>query len=667
MNRNSQSDQHDTSAPELSAPSCAGGAGKKAPSERSPARRLRFGVFEFDPNACELRRNARRVHLQEMPSRVLQMLLEHPNELVTRETFFARLWPDDESGILDDNLNTAVRKLRLALTDSAHHPRYIETVPKRGYRFVGHIEHDQAPVADATTVEAHRQQLQPSHPAQHIGWKVVAPILIALLAIGTLFVIQQEKSAGTATVSTASDSNTLAVLPFVNASGNLDNEYFSDGLTEELTDRLSRSGGLRVVSQTSTFAIKGKKLGTQEIGRLLGAQSLVEGSVRRSGDHLRIHVRLINAADGYQLWSEIFDRRMDDVFEVQEEIALFITNVLTGRVLNAQGVNASVEAREDSIADPLAYDSYLKGRFYWHRRTNEGLRAAAEHFEQAVARAPNYARAWAGLADAYAVLGFYDYLAPAEAFPKAQTAARRALAIDANNASAEATLGYAALYYEWNLVEAEARFRKSIALDPSYSKSHQWYGNLLTAAGRFDEAEREMRRAQQLEPLSLIASAALGWVLYHANRPEEALEQYRLTLALDPDFELAYLWSGWALESQGKYAEAGAMVKEAVARSGSNGISVASLARIQAMSGEREEALRTLQQLLSSKGYVPSYEIAKAWLALGDTERADEWLQKAYQQRSHSLVFLRVDPQLANHRSEAPFLSVAARVAAISH
>jgi TolB-like protein/DNA-binding winged helix-turn-helix (wHTH) protein/Tfp pilus assembly protein PilF len=623
---------------------------------------LRFSVFEFDPAVVELRRNGRRVHLQEMPLRVLQILLEHPNELVTRETFFARLWPHDDSGILDDNLNTAVRKLRLALIDSAHHPRFIETVPKRGYRFLGHVERTEESAPQQSRPEPPPQSPAPPRGLRRVGLKVIAPTILAIAALAIVVLVKQTEPRESAARSRG-DLNTLAVLPFINASGNADDEYFSDGLTEELMDRLSRSGGLRVVSRTSSFAIKGKDLDAQKIGSMLGAQSLVEGSVRRNGEHLRIHVRLIDARDGYQMWSEIYDRRIDNVLQVQEEIALSIANALTGRVLTP----ARATAAEVAIADPRAYDLYLKGRFYWHRRTHDGLRAAVEHFEQAVQRAPQYARAWAGLADAYAVLGFYDYLAPTEAFPKAQQAARRTLALDANNASAEATLGYVALYYDWNLIEAEARFLKSISLDPSYSKSHQWYGNLLTAAGRFDEAEREMRRAQQLEPLSLIASAALGWALYHAGRHEEALDQYRLTLALDPNFELAYLWSGWALESLGRYDEAQTMLKEAVKRSGGNGISIASLARVQALSGEPAEARRTLRQLLSSTGYVPAYEISKAWFALGDTKQANEWLQRAYEQRSHSLVFLHVDPQLAKYQRDDGFLRVATNVGTIAH
>jgi TolB-like protein/DNA-binding winged helix-turn-helix (wHTH) protein/Flp pilus assembly protein TadD len=622
---------------------------------------LRFSVFEFDAAVPELRRNGRRIHLQEMPLRVLEMLLEHPNELVTREALFARLWPHDHSGILDDNLNTAVRKLRLALTDSAHHPRFIETVPKRGYRFLAQVDREQATdIEEPRAVAARQSSESPRALRGGMGVKIIAPIVLASFAIIALLLLRPGES-HEPTVPSSADANTVAVLPFVNASGTTNDEYFSDGLTEELIARLSRSGAVRVVSRTSTFAIKGKELGAQEIGRLLGAESLVEGAVRRSGEHLRINVRLINARDGYPVWSNDYERRMDDVLQVQEEIALSISNALTGGVLSA----ARNAAPESAIADPLAYDAYLKGRFYWHRRTHDGLHAAVEHFERAVALAPDYARAWAGLADAYAVLGFYDYLAPVQAFPKAQEAAQRALALDPNNASAEGTLGYVALYYEWNLADAEARFLRSIALDPSYSKSHQWYGNLLTAAGRFEEAEREMRRAQQLEPLSLIASAALGWVFYHAGRHEEALDQYELTLALDADFELAYLWSGWALESLGRYDEADQMLKEAVARSGGNGISTASLARLQALRGEREEARRTLAQLVESTGYVPAYEIAKAWFALDDIEQANEWLQKAHEQRSHSLVFLRVDPQLSKHQQDAGFLRVAGRVGSL--
>ena len=639
---------------------------------------LRFSVFELDPAVPELRRSGRRVHLQVMPLRVLQMVLEHPNELVPRDAFFARLWPNDETGILDDNLNTAVRKLRLALNDSAQAPRFIETVPKRGYRFIGEVAED-PPKRDGSTESVAAAQevpgpvavlavnpitaIEPVAQTARPRLQVLIAASVVALAIAVLGVvgmrIYKSPTADPIRVpAPTSASRTLAVLPFLNESGRPEDEYFSHGLTEEVIDRLSRAGGLRVVSRTSTFALQGKNLDANSIGQMLGAESLVEGSVRREGDRLRISARLVNAHDGYQLWSETYDRRLDDVLAIQEEIALAITDTLTGQLLGERGAGTS----NVPVANSLAYDHYLKGRFHWHQRTQQSLRTAATHFEEAVKHAPKYAPAWAGLADAYAVLGFYDFLPPAEAFPKAQEAARRALDLDPRNASAEATMGYAALYYDWNIATAETRFRHAIALDPNNTKAHQWYGNLLTAAGRFEEAEREMRRAQQLEPLSMIASAALGWSLYHAGRHEEALDQYRLTLAMDPNFELAYLWSGWALEELERYDDALAMLEDAVKRSGGSGLSLASLARLHALRGERAQAERILMQLKSSKDYVPSYEISKAWLALGASAEADEWLQRAFEQHSHSLVFLRVDPQLAKHRQEPGLERVAARV-----
>jgi tetratricopeptide (TPR) repeat protein len=349
---------------------------------------------------------------------------------------------------------------------------------------------------------------------------------------------------------------------------------------------------------------------------------------------------------------------MNDVFEVQDDIALSVANTLVGHLLEP----ADADELSVSAIDPLAYDAYLKGRYLWHRRTEKGARAAVEHFERAVARAPAYAPAWTGLADAYAVLGFYDFLPPAEAFPRAREAAHRALEADPGNASAVATLGYVALYYDWDLDEAETRFLESIGRDPGDSKSHQWYGNMLAAAGRLDEAIREMRSAQQLDPLSLIASAALGWAYYHAGHHDEALAQYRLTLELDPDFELAYLWSAWAFEALGDYDAALEMCNEVVSRSGQGAASVASLARLHAVRGERDEAERLLARLTDSDAYVPAYEIAKVWFALGDEAKAQQWLQRALDDRSHSLVFLRIDPQLRAQQEDASFVLLANQV-----
>lgn len=643
-----------------------------------PARRLRFGAFELDTAAEELFYRGNRVHVQEMPLKVLALLLERPGELVRREELFERLWPDDELGILDDNLNVALHKLRVALGDEASRPNYIETVPRKGYRFIAPVyEVPDEPLATSETDSsgvhtnlpqgesvASLQDDAPEDPLEagpRFGRPAIALAVVALLALtlGAYALLQLRQDSGEAVVAMVQpDVRTIAVLPFLNLSDEPGQEYFSDGLTEELIDRLARPERLRVVSRTSSFALRDADLDAREIGRMLGTEALVEGSVRRDGNRLRITAQLVDAKDGYHLWSETYDRHLDDVFAIQSEIATSIAETLQERLL----APAEAEALKPTVIDSEAYDLYLRGRYQWHRRTEAGLRQAAIHFDEAVDRAPEYVPAWVGLGDAYAVLGFYDYLPPSVAFPNARRAARRALELNPDNASAWATLGYVALYYDWDLERGEDAFRHAIDLDPHSSKARQWYANLLTAAGRFEEAEREMRRAQELDPLSLIANAALGWVRFYAGHYESAIEQCRLTLELDPDFELAYLWSGWALEVLGRYDEALEMLDQAVERSAGSGISVASLARLHGLRGEIAEAESLLAGLETAGTYVPVYEIGKAYLGLGRQEEAIAWLERAIEQRSHSMIFLRVDPQLEVLHEHPAFAELAVRV-----
>ena len=637
-------------------------------------RRLRFGAFELDTAAEELFYRGNRVHVQEMPLKVLAMLLEHPGELIRREEFFRRLWPDDELGILDDNLNVALHKLRVALGDEASRPNYIETVPRKGYRFVAPVYEmpeqpapDKAPQAPQTSSAPKPGSAAVSGVSETpaMADRLTRTLLLGAAAViiagvlGVVWLVENRRDHPGQEMSLAeSEVHTLAVLPFLNFSDDPGQEYFSDGLTEELIDRLARPERLRVVSRTSSFALRHTDLDAREIGRMLGAEALVEGSVRKDGNRLRITAQLVDATDGYHLWSATYDRHLDDVFAIQREIATSIAETLKGRLL----APAEAEAMQPVVIDPEAYDLYLRGRYHWHRRSEAGLRRSAAYFEEAVERAPGYVPAWIGMGDAYAVLGFYDYLPPSVAFPNARRAARRALELDPENASAWATLGYVALYYDWDLERGEDAFRRAIDLDPHYSKARQWYANLLTAAGRFDEAEREMRRAQELDPLSLIANAALGWVRFYAGRYESAIEQCRLALELDPDFELAYLWSGWALEALGRYEEALQMLDQAVKRSGGSGLSVASLARLHGLRGETAEAEVLLSALETADDYVPAYEIAKAYLGLGRLDKVAAWLERAINERSHSMVFLQVDPQLEAFRNTPLFAELTERV-----
>ncbi|MCA0894816.1 tetratricopeptide repeat protein [Microbulbifer agarilyticus] len=626
---------------------------------------LQFGEFTLNTENLTLTRRGRAVFVQELPLKLLVLLASRPGELIDRDELFRHFWPDDQSGLLNDNLNTLVRKLRQALNDSPRNPRFVETQPRKGYRFIAPV----AVVAPATSAEQNVVDLQISaakldritvapqqvatntlwHRRHAVGGAAVFMVILALAVIAGLDLTGAQDPG-------AQRFHSVAVLPFMNAGENNQRDYFSDGLADELINRLASFPDLRVVARTSSFSMQDSALDARAIGELLDTDALVEGSVQRSDDKLRIHVRLVDTRSGYQLWSQSFQRDFTDAFALQEEVALTVAASLAGKLLPEN----SGRSREE--IHPAAYDSYLKGRFYWHKRSEADLHRALEYFEAATSLAPDYAPSWAGLADAYAVLGFYDYMPPEKAFGRAKVAARRALQLDPNNASAEATLGYAALYFDWDFEEAEARFLQAIAINPDYAKAHQWYANLLVAAGRFDKAEHEMRHATQLDPLSLIANAALGWVLYNAGDYEGALQQLETARELDPGFQLVDLWRGWTLEAMGDYDGAITALERSVETSSGNTISVASLARVLALAGREEEAHTLLEGLQESDGYLPAYEVAKAHLAVGDCDAAVRWLERAYEQHSHSLVFLRVDPQLANLRKTASYQQMLAQV-----
>lgn len=518
------------------------------------------------------------------------------------------------------------------------------------------IREPSAGAADVAIVVAPAPNVAPVPLQARRSWNRVAASLGVALALIVVAALVQWRRAGASTPLASS----IAVLPFSDLSPGHDNAYFSDGITEELINTLTQVEGVHVAARTSVFAYKDRRTDVREVGRTLGVATVLEGSVRKSGGKIRITAQLANASDGFQLWSESYDRELDDVFAIQEDISRSIVSMLRGRLVPPSPVRIA----EQSTQDADAYDLYLKGRYAWHERTEAGLRRATEYFQQAVARAPRYARAYVGLGDAYAVLGFYDYLAPRESFPSAEQAARRALAIDSTLAAPYATLGYVAMYHYWNWSGAEDLFRRSIALDPSYSTAHQWYGNLLTVTSRFDEAEREMRIAQERDPLSLIANAALGWTFYYAGDFKRAIAQCDHTLELNRGFQLAHLWKGWALEASHEPRQAAGSIAEAV-RLGQTTLALLSLAHALAAAGNTDSALRVLAPIeqQSTHGYVPSYEVAKVHLALGHTDEAMRWLDRAFDEQSHSMAFLRVDPQLAPLRADPRFESLVRRVA----
>ncbi|MFN2566009.1 MAG: protein kinase [Gemmatimonadaceae bacterium] len=454
----------------------------------------------------------------------------------------------------------------------------------------------------------------------------------------------------------------IAVLPFVNMSADQENEYFSDGMTEELINELAQVEGLRVPSRTSAFRFKGKQQDIRTIADSLGVSAVLEGSVRRAGNRLKVTAQLINAADGYHLWSETYERETRDVFAIQEEIAEAIVRTLKVKLTGADRARL---VRQDT-PDPEAYNLYLKGRYHWNRRTEEALKTAIPYFEQAIAEDRTFALAHAGLGDSYTLLVRYGALPPREGMPKAKAAALAALAIDSALAEALTTLAYVRLHYDWDRVSAEREFERAVALNPGYATAHQWYARYLTAVGRFDDAVRAVRRAQDLDPLSVIITAAVGYAYYFARDYDRAIAQCRKALEFDPNFSRAHYNLGLVYEQKSMFGEAIAEFQRAVALSGNTPtpLYLAALGHAYARSGRRDDASKVLRELgeLSKRRYVPPYHTAVVYVGLGETDRMFEWLKKAYDERSEWLVYLHVEPVFDSLRSNPRFADLVRRI-----
>lgn len=454
----------------------------------------------------------------------------------------------------------------------------------------------------------------------------------------------------------------IAVLPFVNMSPDRENEYFSDGMTEELITALSKIPGLHVAARTSAFAFKGKDQDVRRIGEQLGVSSVLEGSVRRAGDKLRVAAQLVDTSDGYHLWSETYDREMKDVFAIQDDISRAIVNALQLKL--AGGKHATLIKRHTENLH--AYHLYLQGRHFWNRRTEEWLTKAARCFEHAVGQDPNYALAYAGLADCFAVQAIAEYgaLAPKEAMPKAKAAADKALTIDGLLAEAHTSLAHVEAFYDWQWAEAEKRFQRALALNPNYAIAHHWYAIHLAAMGRLDEALGEEKRAQELDPLSLFINKNLGTILFYARQFDQAVRQYRDTIELDPSFGRTHFFLGLAYEGLGRYDDAIAELKTAMAASGENTVMLAALGRTHALAGRRSAALQILDGLnkRASQHYVPAFSVAMLHMGLEDTNRGFEWLEKALEERSSWLTSLKVDPLFDSIRPDSRFAPLLKRV-----
>ena len=562
-------------------------------------RSIQFGVFDIDLRAGELRKHGAKVRLQEQPLQILQILLEHPGEVVTREELQRRIWPANTFVDFDHGLNNAIKRLREALGDTAEKPQYIETLARKGYRCIATISE--------------------------------RPLKI----------------------------ESLAVLPLENLSRDPEQEYFADGLTEAIINSLAKIGALRVVSRTSAMRYKGARKSVREIAQELQVDGVIEGTVQRSGERVRVSTQLIHASTDTHLWAESYDRDLRDVLVLQAELAQAIAREIRVQLTPLDQARFT-EARR---VDPEAYEAYLKGRFHWNRRSAEGLGTAIQYFQQAVADDPSYAAAYAGLADCLSILGWWTFVPPDDGCGKARDMARRALELDPGSAEAHASLAWATTFYDYNFLVAEREFERSIELNPRYATGHQWFGFYLAMMGRYEEGYAELKRAIRLDP-HFILNQTLGFVLLFTRRYDQAIDQFKQVINLEPSFAAAHGSLGLAYAFKSRHELAISAVRKAVELSRGAPLFVAGLGEVYADAGYGDDAHQILEQLreLSKESYVVPYFVARIHAALGKRDEALDWLETAYRERAPYMVCLSIDPRFDDLRPEPRFQDLLRRM-----
>ena len=566
---------------------------------------LRFGEFELDISAYELRRGGQPVHLERQPMDLLILLVERHRQLVWRADIAKRLWDPGVFVDVEMGVNTAIRKLRQALRDSRESPAFVETISGKGYRFI-------------------------------------APVNAVLLGR------QQEAI------------ESVAVLPFANDSADPDAEYLSDGITETLINNLSQIWNLRVVARSTVFRYEGKDIDPQKAGNDLHVRAVVSGRLLQRGSTLIIRAELMDVATGAQLWGGQYNRKAEDVFALQDDLSREISEKLRLQLTGDEKQRLTKRYTEDAEA----YRLYLKGRYHWNKRSPEGLQKAVEYFRQALEKDPAYSLAYAGLADTYAYLSFFNVVAPREAMPKAKNAAVKGLEIDKDLAEAHVSLGYVSFTYDGDWPAAGKHFEQALALNPAYSRAHTFYPFYLSSLGRSEEALEVARRALDFDPASPAVSHSLAVQLYFARQFDQAIDQAHNTLEMDANFAISYAVLGEVYLSKGMYREGLLALEKYSALSRSSATSLALLGYSHARLGERSQALRMIEELkaASKESFVPALFVALVYAGLEDKDQAFTWLEKAYEERFNRLAYLKVDALWDPLRSDPRFADLLRRV-----
>src|SRR5450631_3967598 len=634
-----------------------------------------FGPFQLDPPERLLLCDGQPVPVTPKAFDLLVVLVERSGHLVEKDELLRAVWRG--SIVEEGNLSVTVSFLRKALNDDRGLHKYIETVSGRGYRFV-------ADVREVDELESMLVRLRPEEsrstgeentapnqvPAVVPGSATVASrrisrwsMLVAALALGALLIgarVVARRGGAANQVQRAAAIRSLAVLPFQTLGAKRGDQYLGLGMADALITRLGNTGKIIVRPTSSIQKYAGEDVSPQAVGQEQGVDAVLDGRIQREADRVRLTVQLIRVRDGVQLWGETFDREFTNIFSLEdalsERVAQSISLKLTGEETR--------RLTKRSTERPDAYEAYVKGQYFWNKRTDKGMKKGLEYFRQAIALDPTFTEAYVGVADSYATLGLYAVIPPKEAFPAAKEAAKRALEMDEGLAEAHATMGFINFYFDWNRADAENEFRRALADNPNDAMAHSWYGESLAAMGRFPEAVAEAQRALEDDPLSLIIGSNAGWTLSLAGNTDHAIEILKKAIEIDSSFPRTHFRLGRAYEQKKLYDLAISELQQAVSLSGGDACYKGSLGHAYAASGKADQARQILRDLegRTEQAYVPSYAIALVYAGLGDNDHAITWLQKAYEDRSTSIAFLKLDPELTTLHSDPRFEQLSQRV-----
>jgi TolB-like protein/DNA-binding winged helix-turn-helix (wHTH) protein/Tfp pilus assembly protein PilF len=626
---------------------------------------IRFGDrLELDVRLYQLRRSGRVVKLERIPMELLLLLVEQRGQVITREQIIERVWGKDVFLDTDNSINAAIRKIRQALKDDPEQPRFVQTVTGRGYRFIAPVQdagvasvpEDSSPPPPpaAESAIAHGVEVARDAGARSLSARIRVGLLVAfvvlILALGAYLL----RSRPRANPQPSEGRVMLAVLPFENLTGDAGQDYFSDGMTEEMITQLGNldPSHLGVIARTSVMHYQHSREPLAQVGHELGVHYVLEGSVRRDSGNVRITAQLIQMKDQSHVWARQYDRELKGLLTLQGEIAHEIADEIQLTLGGPLKFNPAHRTVPPSTASYEAYDLYLRGRYFWNKRTYEDFKQAAEYFQQAIAKDPNYARAYAGLADTFGLISVWHWGPPNELMPKARNAAIKALELDENLAEAHTSLALIAENYDYDWPTAEKEFRRAIQLDPGYSTAHQWYAECLSFQGRFDEALAESEHARQLDPLSLIIATDHGVILYFSRQYDRAISQFRSVLDMDPQFDRAKTIINAYVE-EGRFAQALEEVKRGLPPDDSLWTS-ATKAYVYGRWGQTAQAERELAKLKRISRDPDSWYFAWAYVGTGRKDQAIAALQKAYAERSN-VVTLKVEPAFDPLRSDPRF------------